>query len=181
MRRSPGTHTTNNGWRVRHCKAGRGFAPRRARTATASRPAGDARRKVTAVRHSLLKTPHGGGTTSSLTISSHGRRGHFFSGICRSVVLAPIRTTSAQPMRRQLRVLRGRVGSGHAGDRKGAKIASGRHLAVTARRPRLSRHKYSNVLRDGGDIFDVKAPIVIRQPGLALWHAKRLSIGELTS
>lgn len=50
MRRAPGAHTTNYGWRVRQCEAGCGRAARRTWTGTASQPAGDARREITTVR-----------------------------------------------------------------------------------------------------------------------------------
>ena len=58
MRRSPGAHTTNNRWRVRQCKAGCRCTARGAWTATTSRPAGDARRKVTTVRDNPVKNAH---------------------------------------------------------------------------------------------------------------------------
>jgi hypothetical protein len=51
VRRSPGSHPTNHGRRIRHCKARRGWSARGARTAPASEPTGYTRRKVTAVRH----------------------------------------------------------------------------------------------------------------------------------
>jgi hypothetical protein len=62
------------------------------------------------------------------------------SGICKSVVLAPIKTTSARPRRHSLvRALRERVESGRGDDLRGAKTGSGRRQVVVAMGPNLCR------------------------------------------
>ena len=115
----------------------------------------------------------------SLTMSSYGLS-RTLSGICRSVALAPIRTTSVRQTRRppsRVFTFRGRVESDRGGDRKEARIVSGRHLAVMARRPRQFRRKcYSNILRNGRRISDVTAG---RHTATGTGQTRRLSIGEL--
>jgi len=64
--------------------------------------------------------------------------GYRVSGICKSVVLAPIRTTSARQTSHLVRVLRERLESGHGGDPRGAKTGLGGQ-AVVAMGPNLFR------------------------------------------
>lgn len=61
------------------------------------------------------------------------------SGICKTVVLAPIRTTSARRTRHSVRVVRERMESGRVGDPRGAKIGSGRRQVVVGMGPNLFR------------------------------------------
>jgi hypothetical protein len=83
------------------------------------------------VCHKLLRTPtHSGHRLVSWLTISFSTVFAGISGICKTVVLAPIRTTSARQTRLSVRALRERVESGPAGGLRGAKIGWGRHQVV---------------------------------------------------
>ena len=86
--------------------------------------------------------------------------------------MAPIKTTtSARQTRRFVRVLRGRVESGRAGDLRGAKIGPGRRLVVAAMGPSLFRwRRHKN---------DVKARVAMTGLGLGDGFGTKASIDRI--